>query len=228
MFPSCKYHLGFDVSTAGGLLTNRTEGAYWELPETCALDVADRGEHTLTEVGVVMGITRERARQIELGALHKLREFFGIARKVTDEELVQLLRQQGTSYVEMLTGMRGTDITNFLKERGLDARTLINERKGEPEAPTDGRSRPRPRIEDKLRPLILTFGGVRGDKGFTAGEIANYASALSVKTSVATVRTLLSDMIVAGTVRRMAGPRTTGTRYASHIYALVTQGSEEV
>ncbi len=31
---------------------------------TCALDVADAGEHTLEEVGELYGITRERIRQI--------------------------------------------------------------------------------------------------------------------------------------------------------------------
>ncbi len=35
------------------------------MPETCCLDVADRGAARLDEVGVVLGITRERVRQIE-------------------------------------------------------------------------------------------------------------------------------------------------------------------
>ena len=44
-----------------------------EQHDSCALDIADKGEHTLEEVGEYMGITRERVRQIEEMALHKLR-----------------------------------------------------------------------------------------------------------------------------------------------------------
>lgn len=43
-----------------------------ELPETCALDLADRGGMTLEEVGDVLECTRERIRQIEAKALKKL------------------------------------------------------------------------------------------------------------------------------------------------------------
>lgn len=42
----------------------------WTLEETCALDVADRGQHTLEEVGAFLGFTRERARQEEVKALN--------------------------------------------------------------------------------------------------------------------------------------------------------------
>jgi hypothetical protein len=48
-----------------------------ELPETCALDVADRGGASLGQVGDAMNLTRERVRQIEAGALEKLRVLFG-------------------------------------------------------------------------------------------------------------------------------------------------------
>ena len=37
----------------------------WELEETCALDVAERGGLTLEEVGELLNLTRERIRQME-------------------------------------------------------------------------------------------------------------------------------------------------------------------
>lgn len=37
--------------------------------ESCVLDVAERGEHTLAEVGEAIGLTRQRIQQIETGAL---------------------------------------------------------------------------------------------------------------------------------------------------------------
>jgi hypothetical protein len=41
--------------------------------ETCALDVAELGAHTLDEIGAIVGLTRERVRQIEVRAMLKLR-----------------------------------------------------------------------------------------------------------------------------------------------------------
>jgi len=44
----------------------------WDLP--CALDHARRGGMTLEEVGEVLGLSRQRVRQIQEVALHKMRE----------------------------------------------------------------------------------------------------------------------------------------------------------
>lgn len=41
--------------------------------DTCALDVADRGAIVLDDVGALLGVTRERARQIESAAKEKIR-----------------------------------------------------------------------------------------------------------------------------------------------------------
>jgi hypothetical protein len=55
------------------------------MTETCALDVADRGGVHLAEIGRYMGISRERARQIERNALTKLAENIGVcARDIID------------------------------------------------------------------------------------------------------------------------------------------------
>ncbi len=74
MFISCKHHLYLDVNPAtGSIKLNFPDREVWELAETCALDVADRGGITLEEVGTIMNLTRERIRQVETRGLLKLR-----------------------------------------------------------------------------------------------------------------------------------------------------------
>ena len=75
MFISCKHHLYLDVNPeTGSIKLNFPDKEIWELEETCALDVADRGGITLEEVGSIMNLTRERIRQVETRGLAKLRE----------------------------------------------------------------------------------------------------------------------------------------------------------
>src|SRR5580765_7260786 len=51
-FVSCKHHLYLDVSArTGAIKLNFPDLEVWEMTETCALDVADRGGTTLEEVG---------------------------------------------------------------------------------------------------------------------------------------------------------------------------------
>jgi hypothetical protein len=74
MFVSCKHHLYLDVNPGtGSIKLNFPDKEIWELGETCALDVADRGGITLEEVGGIMNLTRERIRQVETRGLLKLR-----------------------------------------------------------------------------------------------------------------------------------------------------------
>ncbi|HEY6100799.1 MAG TPA: sigma factor-like helix-turn-helix DNA-binding protein [Anaeromyxobacter sp.] len=74
MFISCKHHLYLDVNpSTGSIKLNFPDREVWELAETCALDVADRGGITLEEVGSIMNLTRERIRQVETRGLLKLR-----------------------------------------------------------------------------------------------------------------------------------------------------------
>lgn len=72
-FISCKHHLYIDVSPrTGAIKVNFPDLEVWELSESCALDVADRGGTTLEDVGAIMNLTRERIRQVEVKALAKL------------------------------------------------------------------------------------------------------------------------------------------------------------
>src|SRR5215470_8256867 len=73
-YVSCKYNLYVDVNPkTGSVKMNFPDKELWELAETCALDVADRQGITLEEVGVIMNLTRERVRQLEMRGLAKLR-----------------------------------------------------------------------------------------------------------------------------------------------------------
>ena len=72
-FVSCKHHLYLDVSArTGAIKLNFPDLEVWEMSETCALDIADRGGATLEEVGAIMNLTRERIRQVEVKGLAKL------------------------------------------------------------------------------------------------------------------------------------------------------------
>ncbi|HWN71109.1 MAG TPA: sigma factor-like helix-turn-helix DNA-binding protein [Haliangium sp.] len=89
---ACKHHLYLDVNPeTGSIKLNFPDLEPWELQDTCALDVAERGGITLEEVGEIMNLTRERIRQVEVRGLRKIRacspspEELG-ARTTEDEE----------------------------------------------------------------------------------------------------------------------------------------------
>ena len=76
-YVSCKYHLYLDVNPrTGSIKLNFPDLEVWELSETCALDVAERGGMTLEEVGELMNLTRERIRQVESAGLDKLQDHY--------------------------------------------------------------------------------------------------------------------------------------------------------
>lgn len=80
-YVSCKYHLYIDVHPVrGSIKVNFPDLEVWEMTETCALDVADRGGITLEEVGEIMNLTRERVRQVETAGLGKLSAIRDIGR----------------------------------------------------------------------------------------------------------------------------------------------------
>lgn len=72
-FVSCKWHLYVDVhQVRGSLKVNFPDLEVWELQDSCALDVADRGGMILEDVGAMINLTRERVRQVETDALAKI------------------------------------------------------------------------------------------------------------------------------------------------------------
>ena len=75
---SCKYHLYLDiVPQSGSIKMNFPDLEVWEMTETCALDVADRGGITLEDVGNILNLTRERIRQVEQSGVNKLKLALG-------------------------------------------------------------------------------------------------------------------------------------------------------
>jgi Sigma-70, region 4 len=80
-FVSCKYHLYIDVHPVrGSIKINFPDVEVWEMTDTCALDIADRGGITLEEVGEIMNLTRERVRQLETQGLAKLQGLEDVSR----------------------------------------------------------------------------------------------------------------------------------------------------
>lgn len=79
-FVSCQHHLYLDVNRRNGTVKlNFPDLEVWDMNETCALDVADRGGTTLEDVGAIMNLTRERIRQVEVKALAKLEALKDVA-----------------------------------------------------------------------------------------------------------------------------------------------------
>lgn len=79
-FVSCKHHLYLDVNDrTGSIKLNFPDLEPWELPESCALDIADRGGITLEEVGEIMNLTRERIRQLETRGIAKIKALSDLA-----------------------------------------------------------------------------------------------------------------------------------------------------
>ena len=76
-FASCHHHLLLEVTRAGNIKFRTQAREPDQLPpdRSCALDMAEEGGHTLEVVGTVMGVTRERVRQIEVRGLQKIKQF---------------------------------------------------------------------------------------------------------------------------------------------------------
>ncbi len=69
----CRHNLFLDVTESGSLKFNHPGVDPTEMVDSCALDIADKGNHALEEVGKYMNLVRERVRQIEAEGLIQLR-----------------------------------------------------------------------------------------------------------------------------------------------------------
>jgi hypothetical protein len=88
----CKFHLYLDVNPeTGSIKIVFPDLEPWDLPNSCALDVAERGGITLEEVGEIMNLTRERIRQVEVRGLLKIK----MSSPSPDEVGAALLRRLG-------------------------------------------------------------------------------------------------------------------------------------
>jgi len=76
-YVSCRYHLYLDVRGDGVLRINFPEREPEELMATCALDMAEDGPRTLDQIAGLMGMSKERARQLEASAFTKLKKALG-------------------------------------------------------------------------------------------------------------------------------------------------------
>jgi hypothetical protein len=72
-YVSCRYHLLLEVRRTGTIRFNRKRDIE-RLVDTCALDVADRGAHLVADVGRLIGLSRERVRQVLGRALTRVRQ----------------------------------------------------------------------------------------------------------------------------------------------------------
>lgn len=82
-YVSCRYNLYLDVRGDGVLRVNFPDREPEEMLASCALDMADDGPRTLDQVAGLMGMSKERARQIEAVAMGKLKQALG-AREYDD------------------------------------------------------------------------------------------------------------------------------------------------
>ncbi len=68
---SCRHHLYADIQKSGHLLIN-SEVEPHQMSDSCALDIAERGGMTLVQIARILGVTKERVRQIVDNAMNTM------------------------------------------------------------------------------------------------------------------------------------------------------------
>ncbi len=76
-YVTCRYNLYLDIRGDGVLRINFPDREPEEMLASCSLDLAEDGPRTLDSVAGLMGMSKERARQIEASAMQKLRKALG-------------------------------------------------------------------------------------------------------------------------------------------------------
>jgi hypothetical protein len=86
----CRHHLYLDVQHGGNIRIAFRDREPDEMEYSCSLDVADGGVRILDEMATVLGVTRERTRQIFERALVKMRA--ALERQgITAEDMLDML-----------------------------------------------------------------------------------------------------------------------------------------
>ena len=83
-YVSCRYNLYTDVTPRGYLVIRDCEPEDMPADRSCALDLAEDGEHTQEEVGELIGVGGPRVLLIEASALARMRADKRLAELVSD------------------------------------------------------------------------------------------------------------------------------------------------
>lgn len=63
-YVGCRYHLAISITHTGNIILNFPDIEVWEMEDTCALDIADRGPSSIELVGAYVNVTRQRAQNL--------------------------------------------------------------------------------------------------------------------------------------------------------------------
>ena len=90
-FVGCRYHLALTVRQNALSLSVDSIDQLAQLVDTCALDVADRGEHSGPEVARLLGVSRQRVARLEQVAVAKLGAYFRALEPAVVKQIMPLL-----------------------------------------------------------------------------------------------------------------------------------------